>query len=1369
MRILVANFFPAFQPPTSGGEQRYYGLYHHLAARHDVTLLSPTYSNRTFEEVRFAPSFRELRVPKDPVFDRLHGELDAQGIGPECSGYVVALAAGVEHAFGQRFLDEAAKADVIVHESPFTLPYDRSFGCDGKPRIYNAYNVEHRLARAMLRGPAGARAADFIADLERALVTHAACVFATSEDDRDLLAADFAIPRERIVLVPNGFEPAPDGALEAMRREPRQVLFIGSAHPPNIEAARFIVERLAVALPDVSFRIAGAGGDRLGGDVPGNVRRLGIVDDAARRREFARCTVAINPMFSGSGTNLKALDYLAAGAPMLATPVGARGLGLVDGETAFIAAPDDFAARLRALLDDDAARTRVGRAGRAYVHANFSWPHIAATAEAAIVEAAASRAASRPLLLAVNDFAVAQGRGGGEVRIRELLTELARDFDVVLLALSDDDRGVVRLLAPHLREVRVPRTAAHRAADVEAARGERVSVSDLVAAEFCLDNAELVALFRVIASSARAVIFEHPYLVALSRLLPPDARVVYSSLNVECTLKADLLRARRDGTRRIAQAEALEREMLARAGLVVCVSDADRREFVASGARAPVVVVENGVRAGERPVAQMHEPGERSLAVFLGSAHPPNVEAARFLIERLAPAMPRLDVVIAGGVCASVGALALPPNVHLAGVLGAAEKDGLLARADVALNPLFGGGGSSLKVPDFFAAGLPLVSTAIGVRGYDVEAGVHYVEADRDDFVERTRALVADAQRRSALADNARDYATRRLDWSIVGRRYRQAMRSFVGVAERPRVLVVTYRFADPPPGGAETFLVNLLKALAARGRVAVDIATCDVGAIADRWHFSARYAPAPRAPMPAYCENLYRFPVDPVDESATLDACRRLFGSWMAETRLQALELGFDASPRPMLLGGWNFVERRDTEAVRWTSTEAQVHVLPHTRRMRIRAHAPAPTRVDALADGADIASRAGAGRLDWSFDVPAGTRVVALRVARPFFAADDPRELGLLVETIELDEGAGWHVLSLADDFEDAARSDDVARWVSSLIAITERRAAQVDALFPQVRGPHSRVLAGWLEANVDAYDVVLAHGTPFTTAVVATEVARRHGVPVVALPHVHMEDRYYHWQAYYAMFRAARCVIAAPSSAKTSFFDRVGASSIALPGGGVDADEFAEARLEHARSAFAALHRSDKPFVLVLGRKTAAKRYRIAIEAGEAVNAGAHTVALVLIGPDEDGQPIDSPHVHAYGTQPRDVVLGALASALCLVNMSESESFGIVLLEAWLAGRPVVAARKCAAFADLVRDGENGFLAESVADVARAIETYLCDEDCAARHARAGRRLAQAFEWRRIAESVEKVLLAALAPDRTSPIGPPQAEAEKAKEAT
>jgi glycosyltransferase involved in cell wall biosynthesis len=316
-----------------------------------------------------------------------------------------------------------------------------------------------------------------------------------------------------------------------------------------------------------------------------------------------------------------------------------------------------------------------------------------------------------------------------------------------------------------------------------------------------------------------------------------------------------------------------------------------------------------------------------------------------------------------------------------------------------------------------------------------------------------------------------------------------------------------------------------------------------------------------------------------------------------------------------------------------------------------------------------------------------------------------------------------------------------------VKSLIEVTERRDRTDDDLFIAVRGPHSAELRRWLEDNMASYDVVLAQGVPFSTPILVTHIAERQGVPVVLLPHFHMEDRYYHWRRYYEIFRRAQCVIAAPTQAKSMFFDVLGAASTLVPGGGVDLREYDASDLRAHQQAFLARHTGTRPFVLVLGRKAAGKNYQMVIDATLAVNGDGHRIDLVLIGPDDDGMPVTSPNTYYYGAQPRDVVLGALSLALCLVNMSESESFGIVLLEAWLSGTPVVAQRKCMAFAELVVSGENGVLVESSAEIVRALQCYLSSPEVATRHAENGRALAQKYSWSSIASAIEAILLNAM----------------------
>jgi FkbM family methyltransferase len=243
----------------------------------------------------------------------------------------------------------------------------------------------------------------------------------------------------------------------------------------------------------------------------------------------------------------------------------------------------------------------------------------------------------------------------------------------------------------------------------------------------------------------------------------------------------------------------------------------------------------------------------------------------------------------------------------------------------------------------------------------------------------------------------------------------------------------------------------------------------------------------------------------------------------------------------------------------------------------------------------------------------------------------------------------------------------------------------------------------------------------------------------VPTVLLPHFHVEDRYYHWRSFYSAFRDADQVIVNSSFVKEAFMEKIGACSTALPGGGVELDEFNEGNLERCAGEFRKIHSSSKPFVLVLGRKAGGKRYSLVVEAV----LGQDDFDLVMVGPDEDGLPLNAPNVHYYGARPREFVIGALRECLCLVNMSESESFGIVLLEAWASGRPVIVQRRCAAFRDLVKDGHNGFLAETVDEILSMARRYLHHPDTARTHAENGLQLARSFAWSAVAEAVHGVV--------------------------
>jgi glycosyltransferase involved in cell wall biosynthesis len=160
----------------------------------------------------------------------------------------------------------------------------------------------------------------------------------------------------------------------------------------------------------------------------------------------------------------------------------------------------------------------------------------------------------------------------------------------------------------------------------------------------------------------------------------------------------------------------------------------------------------------------------------MGSAHGPNIDAARLVIEAAAQ-LPSVHFVLLGSVCHAVEAWERPANVGLLGVVSDAEKASWLAICDVGLNPVISGSGTNLKLLEYAAVGLPVVSTEFGARGLGYCAGEDYVPADADAFAQGVDAMLQLTQaERDAMVQNARRRVEAQGDWAAIAAAYSQAL-----------------------------------------------------------------------------------------------------------------------------------------------------------------------------------------------------------------------------------------------------------------------------------------------------------------------------------------------------------------------------------------------------------------------------------------------------------------------------------------------------------------------------------------------------------------------------------------------------------------
>lgn len=238
------------------------------------------------------------------------------------------------------------------------------------PVLYRSQNVEseywqavHSAARGMVRLQTGFTARR-IHRFEQVIRTSASVVLDISEEDTRRAAAG-RMQGKSIVLPPVwGGKPPRDGHLDWQAEV--DVIFGGSLSPPHhVEGIEWLLREVLPSLrqqyaPMVTMRIIGA-------QATARVRSLTascgvdlLVDVDDFHGELMKGRVLVNPVQRSSGINMKMLDYIASGLPVVSTTAGVRGLSSqVKGLVLVADKPKDFAAAICTALNSAMAPDRV--------------------------------------------------------------------------------------------------------------------------------------------------------------------------------------------------------------------------------------------------------------------------------------------------------------------------------------------------------------------------------------------------------------------------------------------------------------------------------------------------------------------------------------------------------------------------------------------------------------------------------------------------------------------------------------------------------------------------------------------------------------------------------------------------------------------------------------------------------------------------------------------------------------------------------------------------------------------------------------------------------------------------------------------------
>jgi glycosyltransferase involved in cell wall biosynthesis len=242
---------------------------------------------------------------------------------------------------------------------------------------------------------------------------------------------------------------------------------------------------------------------------------------------------------------------------------------------------------------------------------------------------------------------------------------------------------------------------------------------------------------------------------------------------------------RKIAARRTAQLLERSELMLLRQGKAhTVVSERERQKLLSRLPHVNISVVPNGVDVNffSRPPTSANRENQRSASsrstiVFVGSMdYHANIDGAAWFAREAWPAIaerhPTLEFVIVGR-SPSKEVLALASDrIRVTGTVDDVRPYYACAIASVV--PLRVGGGTRLKILEAMAAGVPVVSTALGAEGLDAVPNTHYLLANRPTDVVEAITLVHDLATRDRIVEAARAFARSRYDWSILGEKLYQ-------------------------------------------------------------------------------------------------------------------------------------------------------------------------------------------------------------------------------------------------------------------------------------------------------------------------------------------------------------------------------------------------------------------------------------------------------------------------------------------------------------------------------------------------------------------------------------------------------------------
>lgn len=390
----------------------------------------------------------------------------------------------------------------------------------------------------------------------------------------------------------------------------------------------------------------------------------------------------------------------------------------------------------------------------------------------------------RRKVISVNFYPIWPALHGGQRRVFYLARELSKNFDVEIVTPDSDPPSRTLEFSPSLRETRIATEREFRRS-LKELDDQHSMLSDLGFAMFWEKAEGFQAYLSFASQSADIIITEHPYSIfsVIAALSGRKVPIVYNAHNFEIEQKKSLI-----GENDVLMQKAWDTESTAvkEASLVVACSERDRRSLITEydAESNKIKVVENGVDTNVAIISQIHDKelmplrvksSKRLIAVFGGSFHAPNLQSVDFILDA-AKQNREIMFIFFGGVCdySNLKHTDLE-NVLCLGVISEELRSVVLSMSDFGLNPVELGSGTNIKMFEYAAHGLTIVTSDFGARGIELEPGRDFVLTKSDELGATLREITStpNLMKMHKISKSAQKIIEMKYDWEIIGKRYR--------------------------------------------------------------------------------------------------------------------------------------------------------------------------------------------------------------------------------------------------------------------------------------------------------------------------------------------------------------------------------------------------------------------------------------------------------------------------------------------------------------------------------------------------------------------------------------------------------------------